>query len=147
MTYRKNVFGSQIIYLQGAFFGILITASGAELWSNNSGASSGWDFLILDWNNYLLTNFKPLYIIIVIHNLIIWPQIHLMLTKNWCWKVWGKFRMRYPHFKGWHKLTLTRAPNTWWQSNLSDIINICLQRQYNTWIFEMGQFWDSDPHF
>ena len=31
VTYWKNRSGSQIIYLQGAFFGILISTSGAEL--------------------------------------------------------------------------------------------------------------------
>ena len=57
-AYLKNYSESQGIYLPEAFFGFLIAASVAELWSKNPGASLGSDSLIVGRNNSLMAQLK-----------------------------------------------------------------------------------------
>ena len=63
------------------------------------------------------------------------PYMGLDTFRAWFWRVWGRLRMRYPNFKDWNQLTLTRVLNNVWLSNLLNMFNKCLLWHYKEYIF------------
>ena len=82
-----NSYHAESFNLSGAFFGILIAFSQAELIGNELGASLGMDFLMVVGNNDLIGQYNCSYVIsVLIFNM-------AELRKNW-----GTFRMKENYF-------------------------------------------------